>query len=486
MHSERGTSEFQHEVERELSIEPTEVLLSTTTCAAWLTASGWLKVFWPSVIDGDVTRMPEEHLPELGTEELSGNRNPATRSGAVGEGGDHEKRRFFGAGGHEPSRNDKGKNSAEKHFRPNSESTPETSTACSWSDVAVEFNMPLVLVGDASLRAYRNGIGLVVRHLCPSTRHTWLGPWDESTAQSLLATLRARLALPRTLGALLSPTETELVEDPRRYHGELISVEGRWRRAHDEAPDFIAGSSLVFPPGLPQPDRARRLRVEGLWMMTDRPGVAICGPNRELHARTVEGIAWGPGLPSTHPRVNGLPLPEDLIALIDRGRWAPGTVNGTRLLNATGWARELDTFLCVADIEAEMRRVRRTDPQQRERLGFAKDAAHCLDEERTLILAKNPDGRMIALDYRADPPPVMFSEDASGVLRWRRLAGGLRILRIGLLRDRPSSMTARRPRRRSQRPGNPQAARNHSRPRSRGSSRPPRMRDERACARTKP
>ncbi len=47
-------------------------------------------------------------------EELSGNRNPATRSGAAGggataEGGDHEKRRFFGEGGREPSRDDKGK-----------------------------------------------------------------------------------------------------------------------------------------------------------------------------------------------------------------------------------------------------------------------------------------------------------------------------------------------------------------------------------------
>ncbi len=80
----------------------------------------------------------EEGTPELAfevltfsdsLEQLSGNRNPATRSGAAGEGGDltvpalraPEKRRFFGAGGREPSRDNKGKNLAEKHFRPDSE-----------------------------------------------------------------------------------------------------------------------------------------------------------------------------------------------------------------------------------------------------------------------------------------------------------------------------------------------------------------------------
>ncbi len=55
------------------------------------------------------------------TEELTGNRNPATRSGAPAEGGDHEKRRFFGSGGRDPSRDDKGKNLAEKRFRTDSE-----------------------------------------------------------------------------------------------------------------------------------------------------------------------------------------------------------------------------------------------------------------------------------------------------------------------------------------------------------------------------
>ncbi len=62
-----------------------------------------------------------ENAPESRSGELSGSRNPATRSRATGEGGDTEKPCFFLAGGREPARDDKGKNPAEKHFRTDSD-----------------------------------------------------------------------------------------------------------------------------------------------------------------------------------------------------------------------------------------------------------------------------------------------------------------------------------------------------------------------------
>ncbi|WP_394841053.1 hypothetical protein LZC95_28755 [Pendulispora brunnea] len=352
--------------------ESLEPILLTDTCAAWITEGGLLNVCWPSPIAHSSVADPTEHLETL-----------------------------LEAGPHIGTA-----------------SAPETPAGCTLGTI-IEFSMATALAGDAMLRDYRNGVAVVVQHACPPTRHVWLGPWDATTAEQLLIGLRARLALPRALGPLLTPTEAELSSNPHRYHGSLIAVEGRWQRAH-EAPSFVSGSILVFPPGHPEPDRPTRVRVQGLWIVDQRGGI---GPARSIHAHSVEVVPWATNLPHTHPRILGLPLPECFIASIRENRWRPGLLNGTRLLCATGWARELDIFLSPSEIEAEILRLRALGADEKRRLGFDKDASGCLDEERTLVLASNMDGRMIALDYRLDPPSLMYSEDVRGELRWRRLSG---------------------------------------------------------------
>jgi hypothetical protein len=213
------------------SIKLAEVFFSTNTCLG-VTESGWLVVSWPAV-DGVLEDQP---LPQEG-----------------------------------------------------SDTAPSTHHATfEWSHgVAVTFEMPIALVGDVMLRPYRGATGVVLRHLCPEARHAWLGPWDEATATQLMGAVRTRLSLPRKLGAALRLTEDDLSNDPRRYHGELIRVEGKWLRpVQEEAPTFVARSTLVFPPGFVEPERSIQLLIEGVWIV-ERPSVVTLGPDRRLYASSI-------------------------------------------------------------------------------------------------------------------------------------------------------------------------------------------------------
>jgi hypothetical protein len=353
--------------ERDLSREPAAVHFVAATCLAFTTESGFLTISW---LGGRGGRQ-ETHLPRQGT-----------------------------------------------HLE------PQAVTGHSQSGNAVTFSMPVALVGDLALQPHNGKMSLVVQHICPEARHTWLGPWDERTAHGLLIALREALRLPRKVGAPLAPTEAELGQDPRRFHGELIGVEGQWRPAF-EGSSFVARSTLIFPPGVAKPDRATRLRIEAVWIVSSRPGFVRYGAPHELHARLVEELPWASTLTTTHRHVCGLPLPERLLQLLDRGTWSPrllGERGEMALLNETGWARPLDTFLSQDEIKEQMAHVRALTKEEKQRLGFAKGIPDCLDEDRALILAKNSDGRMIALDYRRDPPVVMLMQEARNGLCWRRLA----------------------------------------------------------------
>jgi hypothetical protein len=105
-------------------------------------------------------------------------------------------------------------------------------------------------------------------------------------------------------------------------------------------------------------------------------------------------------------------------------------MDDTGLLNGTGWARVLDTYLSPAAIEAETLALRALPAAEKARLGLAADRPLHLDDARALVLAKNEDGRMIALDYRQDPPELLYvaeANDVPGALRWRRLAGDFEV-----------------------------------------------------------
>ena len=54
------------------------------------------------------------------------------------------------------------------------------------------------------------------------------------------------------------------------------------------------------------------------------------------------------------------------------------------------------------------------------------------------MIAKNEDGRIVALAYRRDPPEVVYLADAHdmrGVMRWRRIAGDFDVFAEGSCGD---------------------------------------------------
>ncbi|HEU4533486.1 MAG TPA: hypothetical protein VFS00_05185 [Polyangiaceae bacterium] len=91
-----------------------------------------------------------------------------------------------------------------------------------------------------------------------------------------------------------------------------------------------------------------------------------------------------------------------------------------------------DTPLDPASVEAEARRIESLSAEERVREGFVPSEPLGVDPERLLVILKNGESCMLALDYRVDPPAVVSTErHISRRFVWRRLAADFDQLMTG-------------------------------------------------------
>jgi hypothetical protein len=123
--------------------------------------------------------------------------------------------------------------------------------------------------------------------------------------------------------------------------------------------------------------------------------------------------------------VNGHPLPAALVKAFENGRWAAPTDPGAlaELARLTGEEPFHPAFYAAAGLErenaawpAESDPVYLGEPDPERPPGD-------LDPARSVLIADLGPDRPLALDYRQDPPTVVYLTEETG--RWVRVAGSV-------------------------------------------------------------